>query len=404
TPTTHTSPLSLHDALPISCPPRLPHVGACLLARSGAGCRVLHAIRIREQLDLRDGEHRAGSRNCIGATLPVVGLQAEAVQVLEPPALQEQVHLALVDEHRERPGMRWVRGIVQGQPVQYAAIVDVRREAVRRRDRVSPCQRCLCKDEVQLPLRQRGQRLVVLRRRRTDELDDRAPDFGIDPARDGVAERVLRRSIDELVPEAHFLTPVDPGSDVIVDRRGAVVETEPPVWALHHRIGEPDRGPGIRHCRRVVYQGTAPVRYVRARRMEQRPNGLRVLGAGTHCREGELQARGARRLCAPLAGGRVRVRDLVDRSHSGSPVPRHVNSSVTVAYSVRMAPQPYANAAWAPLAIANPAAGLLRLSASTSFGFLTSNRLLHAAPAATSPAPPSATAARRAQPRASEAR
>src|SRR5207237_1084425 len=112
----------------------------------------------------------------------------------------------------------------------------------------------------------RPKRYRSLRRRRTDDLDDRALEFGIDPARDGVAERVLRRSIDELVPEAHFLTPVDPGSDVIVDRRGAVVETEPPVWALHHRIGEPDRGPGIRHSRRVVHRGTAPVPPVRARR------------------------------------------------------------------------------------------------------------------------------------------
>src|SRR5260370_10385383 len=86
----------------------------------------------------------------------------------------------------------------------------------------------------------------------------------------------------------------------------------------------------------------------------------------------------------PTYGNAASVNSLVrlvsvptSSSRKPSREPVQVNSSVTVAFSVRMAPQPYASADRAPFAIAKAEAGPVRALLFALLGVFTSKRLPH---------------------------
>src|SRR5438552_1058699 len=134
----------------------------------------------------------------------------------------------------------------------------------------------------------------------------------------------------------------------------------------------------------IIAYASAPYRYERARSSR-----LLIVPAESNP-ESFLIAKSAIQRARPTNGNAASVNSLValvrmptSSSRNPSRDPVHVSSSVAVAYSVRIAPQPYARADSAPLAIANPAAGSSRSLAFTLLGFLTSSRPLQPARTAT---------------------
>src|SRR5439155_9073680 len=134
-------------------------------------------------------------------------------------------------------------------------------------ERVTSRETGLRQYEVELSSRYHRQRPVELRCRRAFELGCSASQLWIDETRDWILQRVLGRSLDIGVPDAHFLARIHPGTHVVVDRRAAIGEAILPVDSSNR---ERRRSVGV--GRRVAHDPAAAVGHPGAGGMQLAPD------------------------------------------------------------------------------------------------------------------------------------